>query len=81
MVYRQILVPDKKNHSIEMPTEFYGRKVEVVVTEVNDQKKPSQPIPPQGKTVSANDLLDSFGTAPDFPGIDEIRSKAWPSKW
>lgn len=81
MVYRQVLVPDKKNHSIEMPEQFYGQKVEVIVTTVTDQATETRALPPQGKNISVNELFEDFGTAPDFPSVDEIRSKAWPSKW
>lgn len=36
---------------------------------------------PTGKAISAESLLSEFGKAPDFPSIDEIRSKTWPSSW
>jgi hypothetical protein len=79
MVYRQTLVPDKENHSIEMPEQFFGKKVEVIVMDVVATDK--FPAPPVGKTVSMNDLFEDFGAAPNFPSIEEIRTKAWPSKW
>ena len=41
----------------------------------------TKPKVPKGKAVSAGLLLSDFGKAPDFPPIDEIRSKAWPSSW
>ena len=79
MIYKQTLVPDKKNHTIEMPEHFFGKKIEVIMIELRD--KDSHPTPPPGKKVSATDLLENFGEAPDFPSIEEIRAKAWPSKW
>jgi len=81
MVYKQILFPDKKNHSIEMPEQFFGKKVEVIVVELNNVTKDEHPGPPPGKEVSVNELFENFGAAPDFPSADEIRAKAWPSKW
>jgi hypothetical protein len=82
MVYRKTLVPDKENHSIEMPEQFFGRKVEVIVMDVTaNTAADKSPTPPTGKTVSVNDLFKDFGTAPDFPSIEEIRTKSWPSKW
>ena len=78
MVYRQTLVPDKKNHSIEMPEQFYGRKVEVIVMDITADESP---VPPTGKVISMNNLFEDFGAAPDFSSIEEIRAKAWPSKW
>ncbi len=80
-MYKQTLVPDKKNHTIEMPERFFGKKVEVIVVEVNDHRSDSHPTPPQGKKIAAEELFKDFGSAPDFPSIDEVRSKAWPSKW
>lgn len=81
MVYKQVLVPDKNNHTIEMPEQFFGKKVEVIVVELGDSFKDEHPVPPVGKKISLNELFEDFGAVPDFPSIDEIRAKAWPSKW
>ena len=82
MVFKQTLIPDKENHSIEMPKEFYGKKVEVMIAEVaNEDEVKFRPLPPPGKKVSGKQLLKYFGVAPDFPTQEEIRAKAWPSKW
>jgi len=81
MMYKQILIPDKKNHSIEMPEKFFGKKVEVIVVEIGDTVSEEYPIPPLGKNISVNELFENFGTSPDFPSVEEIRTKAWPSKW
>lgn len=80
MVYKQTLVPDKNNHSIEMPEHFYGKKIEVIMVELNGDKN-TAPVPPEGKAVNTDELFESFGAAPDFPSTDEIHAKAWPSKW
>jgi hypothetical protein len=80
-MYKQVLTPDKNNHSIEMPEQFFGKKVEVIVVELSDGTKGTNPVPPPGKKVSVNDLFENFGAAPDFPSIEEIRTKSWPSKW
>jgi hypothetical protein len=81
MTYKQILVPDKKNHTIEMPEEFFGKKVEITVVEIVSSTSNTYPVAPLGKKVKADELFESFGKAPDFPSVEEIRSKAWPSKW
>jgi hypothetical protein len=80
-MYKQILVPNKKNHSIEMPEKFFGKKVEVIVVEIADSSKDLHPTPPPGKKVAVDELFESFGAAPDFLSTDEVRNKAWPSKW
>ena len=81
-MYRKIITPDKDNHSIEMPEKFFGKKVVITVVELNEEvstKKHAKP--PAGKPVSLEQLFEFFGADPDFPSADEIRSKAWPSKW
>jgi len=80
-MYKQVLIPDKKNHSIEMPEEFFGKKVEVTVVELSDADNVTRPVPPPGKKISVNELFENFGADPDFPSTDEIRVRAWPSKW
>ena len=80
-MYKQILVPDKKNHSIEMPKKFFGKKVEVTVMEISDPVSSAYPNPPVGKKIDVKELFENFGDAPDFPSIEEIRDKAWPAKW
>lgn len=81
MVYKQTLTPDKDNHTFEMPESFFGKKVEVIVVEVSSERREDYPSPPVGKKTDAKELFESFGSAPDFPSAEEIRSKAWPSKW
>ncbi len=81
MVYKQILIPDKKNHSIEMPEKFFGKKVEVTVTEIRSTENRKNHVPPVGKNVDISELFENFGQAPDFPATEIIRQQTWPSKW
>ena len=80
-MFKQILIPDKENHSIEMPAKFFGKKVEVIVIELDNSTEQARAIPPVGKEVSINELFEDFGAAPNFPSTEEIRNKAWPLKW
>ena len=81
MVFKQTFTPSKKNHIIEMPEKFFGKRVEVIVVELeNPSENTNYPLP-EGKRIAASELLEHFGQAADFPTIDEIRSKAWPAKW
>ncbi len=80
-MYKQVLFPDKSNHTIEMPEEFFGKKVEVIVIEVGGASTNADRIPPTGKKIKIKELFENFGTAPDFPSIEEIRAKAWATKW
>ncbi|HEY2582098.1 MAG TPA: hypothetical protein VGI43_09830 [Mucilaginibacter sp.] len=81
MVYKQVLIPDKNNHTVEMPEQFFGKKIEVIVIELGDSADDTNPSLPVGKKVSVSELFENFGSAPDFPSIDKIRDKAWPTKW
>ena len=64
-----------------MPEEFFGKKVEVIVVEIGDPVSEVQPTPSLGKNISVDELFENFGAAPDFPSVEDIRAKAWPSKW
>lgn len=79
-MYRQIIVPTEKDHTIELPKKFFGKTVEVIMVEVSPEKK-GRPLPPEGKVVSLEKLFETFGADPNFPDLDSIRAKAWPSKW
>jgi hypothetical protein len=81
MVYKQVLFPDKKNHSVEMPERFFGKKVEVTVVEIESNSNFNHPVPPAGNPTDANSLFENFGHAPDFPSADTTRQQTWPSKW
>lgn len=38
-MYKQILVPTAKEHSIDLPEELYGVKVEVIVLPLAEEKR------------------------------------------
>ena len=80
-MYRAILTPTKKQHTVDLPEQFFGKKVEVTVVEVDGAKTLPTPKLPEGKEISLSSLFETFGMAPDFPSIEEIRTKAWPQKW
>jgi len=74
-MYRQIITPDKKNHIIELPEKFFGKKVEVIAFEVEETESISIKKQP-----SQNNFLKDIDFIPDFPSVKEIRSDAWPEK-
>jgi len=73
-MYKQVLIPDKKNHSIELPEDFYGKKIEVTVKIVKEGLM-------LAKNEKVNSFLDDIEPIPDFPSIDDIRKEAWPDRW
>jgi hypothetical protein len=80
-MYRAIVTPSENAHTIDLPKEFFGKKIEVTIVEWTEPltKKNRQLLP--GKKVSLDELFSTFGSMPDFPTIEEIRTKAWPTKW
>ena len=51
-----------------------------MIFEVANEDNNDRALPP-AKKISGKELLKHFGEAPDFPTQEEIRKKAWPSKW
>jgi hypothetical protein len=62
----EVLIPDENHHSIELPKEFYGKKVQVIAFEITDTAK------------NKDSFWDDIEFNPDFPSIEEIRKTAWP---
>lgn len=71
-MYRQIIVPTEKSHTVELPPSFYGKRVEVIAFEIEPEKR---------KKTAKQDFLDDIEIVPDFPSIDQIRNEGWPEKW
>ena len=71
-MYRQIIIPTEKDHTIDLPVNLYGKKVEVIAFEI-----PADKNVVNGKKA----FLADIEPIPDFPSIDEIRREAWPAKW
>jgi hypothetical protein len=70
-MYREILIPTEKSHSIELPPSLYGKKVEVIAFEIDPQKITSE---------KKKQFLDDIVPIPDFPSVEQIRKEAWPEK-
>jgi hypothetical protein len=79
-MYRAIITPTENTHTLDLPKEFFGKKVEVTIVELIERTTKKKQ-PPSDKKVSLDELFSTFGSLPDFPSIEEIRNKAWPSKW
>ncbi len=73
-MFREIITPSEKNHSIELPEKFFGKKIEVFAIEVGAKNK-------RRKKSSKDALSLLVGAFPNFPSVEKIRSKAWPAKW
>jgi hypothetical protein len=74
------LILKSDNHSKMEKVLALAHKLGISVIQKADTSKATS-IPPKGKSVSAVELLETFGKGPDFPSAEEIRAKAWPSSW
>jgi hypothetical protein len=74
-MYRQILVPTEKDHTIILPESLFGKQVEVLVKELLE--KEVRPLP---DTLKDKKFWEEIDYDPDFPSIHEIRSSAWPAR-
>jgi hypothetical protein len=80
-MYRAIITPTENTHTIDLPEEFFGKKVEVTIVELSEPATKGNRRPLVNKKISLDELFSTFGSLPNFPTIEEIRNKAWPSKW
>jgi len=71
-MFREIIIPTEKNHSVELPPALYGKKVEVIAFEIEPEKKTQ---------VNKKRFLDDIEAIPDFPSVEQIRKEGWPEKW
>ena len=70
-MFRQIVVPTEKNHNISLPPDLYGKQVEVIAFEIEQNVAP---------VTKKKHFLDDIEAIPDFPSIDTIRKEAWPER-
>lgn len=74
-----ILKSDNRDKMAKIST--LANKLGINVEQREEASTNSKPLPPIGKPVTVNELLETFGKEPNFPSAEEIRSKAWPSSW
>lgn len=44
-MYKETLIPTAKAHTVKVPKDFYGKKVEVIVKEVPEPPVKGNPLP------------------------------------
>ncbi|MDX2188544.1 MAG: hypothetical protein SFY32_01660 [Bacteroidota bacterium] len=52
-MFREVIVPTKENHIIDIPSEFFGQKVEVVIQKTNQSF-----ISKEARLLSIRDVFD-----------------------
>ena len=73
-MYRQVIVPTEKDHTISLPSNLYGKRVEVVINEVLE-KPTDLPLP---SNLNDPAFWGDIPFDPAFPSIADIRAGAWP---
>ena len=77
-MYRQIITPTHKEHSIELPENLYGKQVEITVKEVL-AKTPKDIVTKKLPAHLKNKAFwENIVYNPGFPAVEEIRQKVWP---
>ena len=78
-MYRQIIIPTTKEHSIELPENLYGKQVEITVKEITTKpaKVAAKKLPANLKSKA---FWDDIPYNSNFPSIEEIRKTAWPKR-
>lgn len=74
-MYRAVITPTEKEHTLDLPKKFFGKKVEVLVNEIGRVTDAPLPIDLKDKA-----FWEDIEYNPDFPSVEEIRQTAWPKK-
>jgi hypothetical protein len=74
-MYRAIVIPTEKEHTIDLPEKFFGKKVEVLINEIFSNDSSSLP-----KDLKNKAFWEDIEFNPNFPSVEEIRKTAWPKR-
>ena len=81
-MYRQIITPTDKEHSIELPENLYGKQLEITVKEITAKAAKPAGIKKLPASLKNKSFWENIVYNPDFPSIEEVRQTAWPkSNW
>lgn len=76
-MYKEILIPTARAHTVKVPKGFYGKKVEVIVKEVSEPSAKKSSLPANLKNKK---FWEDIPYNSSFPSLTEIRMLAWPEK-
>lgn len=79
-MYRQIIIPTDKDHSVQLPENLYGKQVEVIVKEIPAKTTKAKRRANLPSSLKNKAFWDDIEYNPTFPSIDEIRRTAWPKR-
>lgn len=76
-MYKETFIPTHKAHTVKLPKDFYGKKVEIIVKEINGPAGENISLPVNLKD---QEFWEDIPYNPSFPSMSEIRKTAWPEK-
>ena len=79
-MYRQIIIPTDKEHSIELPENLYGKQVEITVKEIVAKIAKVAFIKKLPARLKNKAFWENIEYNPGFPSVEELRQNAWPKK-
>ncbi len=79
-MYRRVIIPTDKEHSIELPENFYGKQVEITVKEVVTKTSKATSAKKLPGRLKDKAFWATIEYNPGFPSVEEIRQIAWPKK-
>ena len=79
-MYRQIIIPTTKEHSIELPENLYGKQVEITVKEISAKPAKVATAKKLPSTLKSKAFWDDIPYNSASPSIDELRKTAWPKR-
>jgi hypothetical protein len=79
-MYKEIIIPNDQNHTIEIPKELYGKKIEVVINEISNSTDRAMAAPILPDQIKDKSFWNNLPYVPDFPSQEEIRKQAWPNR-
>jgi len=79
-MYRQIIIPTNKEHSIELPQNLYGKQVEITIKEIATKAAKSAHTKELPAGLKNKAFWDDIVYNPGFPSIEELRQTAWPKR-
>jgi hypothetical protein len=77
-MYRQIITPTNKEHSIELPENLYGKQIEITVKEIIVKTPAASGTKRLPARLKNKAFWENIDYNPAFPSVEEIRQKAWP---
>ena len=79
-MYRRIIIPTDKEHSIELPENLYGKQVEITIKKIATKPAKVSAAKKLPARLKNKAFWEAIEYNPGFPSVEEIRQIAWPKR-